>query len=243
MALTAWSQGRKAVQRTAEKMDVEGARDLAGRYLEGWELAHARVETLRLQESGLALRHTSVSLPHHLQDALMKHAGRYAVRTVQDACCACSGAGKTVLPPCLNAGLRPHQTFRTESRLCYTDMIQLEALTWHARSNPAFEADSGDSKAKRTSSDWGSVSLSRTGSPTKGPNAASALPRRCSEELGGSWMRPAATSAFHSRTGSVLSDWPDSEGLSPFPSCLVFLEPHACCSLGISASDHEGYEQ
>ena len=41
IASTAFMQGRKAVQRTAEKLDVEGARDLAGRYLEGWDSAHA----------------------------------------------------------------------------------------------------------------------------------------------------------------------------------------------------------
>ena len=82
-----------------------------------------------------------------------------------------------------------------------------------ACSNPAFEADGSESnKAKRTSSDWASMSLSRTGSPTRGPNAASALSRRCSEELSGSWIRPAA---HHSRTGSVLSEWADSEGLGP----------------------------
>ena len=64
----------------------------------------------------------------------------------------------------------------------------------------------------------------------KEPNAASALPRRCSEELGGSWMRPAA---HHSRTGSVLSDWADSEGLRP-PPVLAFLK--LCMLLSLSKS-------
>ena len=85
-----------------------------------------------------------------------------------------------------------------------------------ACSNPAFEPDGGDLKAKRTSSDWGSVSLSRTGSPTIESHAASTLgARRSSDNSEASWMRPAATSAFHSRTGSVLSDWADSEGIHP----------------------------
>lgn len=33
--MTAPMQGRKAVQRTAEALDVEGAQDLAGRYFDG----------------------------------------------------------------------------------------------------------------------------------------------------------------------------------------------------------------
>lgn len=93
-----------------------------------------------------------------------------------------------------------------------------------ACSNPAFEPDGGDPKAQRTSSDWGSVSLSRTGSPTKESNAASALgARRSSDNSEASWMRPAATSAFHSRTGSVLSEWADSEGIHlPFTMpCVI----------------------
>lgn len=81
------------------------------------------------------------------------------------------------------------------------------------RSNSAFETGSGDARAKRTSSDWGSVSLSRTGSPTKDSNPGRLSTRRSSEDSGGSWLRPAAASGFHSRTGSILSDWGDSEGI------------------------------
>lgn len=83
-------------------------------------------------------------------------------------------------------------------------------------SNPAFETDTADDlKPKRTSSDWGSVSLSRAGSPIKDLTQISAkgFTQRSSDDSGGSWLRPAATSAFHSRTGSVLSDWADSEGV------------------------------
>ena len=83
-------------------------------------------------------------------------------------------------------------------------------------SNPAFKTETAeDLKPKSTSSDWGSVSLSRTGSPTKDLTQipAKGLNQRSSDDSGGSWLRPAATSAFHSRTGSVLSDWADSEGV------------------------------
>ena len=40
-AFPALLQGRKAVQQTAGKLDVERARDLAGKYLEGWAASNA----------------------------------------------------------------------------------------------------------------------------------------------------------------------------------------------------------
>ncbi|CAK0744384.1 hypothetical protein CVIRNUC_001543 [Coccomyxa viridis] len=79
-------------------------------------------------------------------------------------------------------------------------------------SNTSIESEAEESKPKASSSDWGSVSLSRTGSPSKDVDTVGALPRRSSEDSGGSWLRPAAPSAFNSRAGSTSSDWADSEG-------------------------------
>ena len=61
-------------------------------------------------------------------------------------------------------------------------------------------------------------------------------------------MRPAATSAFHSRTGSVLSEWADSEGVST-PVTFGLSELLMLLRLGISAGNSgvlerwiDGYE-
>lgn len=81
-------------------------------------------------------------------------------------------------------------------------------------SNTSIESEAEESKPKASSSDWGSVSLSRTGSPSKDVDTVGALPRRSSEDSGGSWLRPAAPSAFNSRAGSTSSDWADSEGVA-----------------------------
>ena len=94
-------------------------------------------------------------------------------------------------------------------------------------SNPAVQSEAEDSKPKASSSDWGSVSLSRTGSPSKDIDTVNALPRRSSEDSGGSWLRPAAPSAFDSRAGSTSSDWADSEGIAQLPHTHIVLRAGA----------------
>ena len=181
-----------------------------------------------------------------MKGACLILADHYAARIAQGDCCACSGARYTALPlPLMHSMAHANSCTPVIGWSCEQPRGLSCVL---ACSNPAFEADGGDPRAKRTSSDWGSVSLSRTGSPTKGPTAASALPRRCSEELGGSWIRPAATSAFHSRTGSVLSEWADSEGVST-PVTFGLSEFLMLLRLGISAGNSgvlerwiDGYE-